>query len=611
MGFSPKWRKWIRGCLESGYGSVLVNGSPTKEFKIQKGLCQVDPLSPFLFIIAVEALHVTIQEAKSKNLFVGAKVGLNKIDISHLQFADDALIIGTYFFSLFKDPKCVINYLEKLRRNIFGGGSIDSNKMSWVSWKKVCSSTTCRGLGIGSLEASNLAMLTRWWRFHTHINSLWKLVITFIHGDHGGIDVVSQHVHRSSTSPWNYIMDLNKRLSGRNINLHSVFKRKVGDGSTFAFWEDLWLGELKLRYIFPRLYQLEIMKDCKVNESLFTISVAQERLRCDNDSANFTINGTYQRNLNDALSSLTSDTSIRYGFYNLSVGQIPDQVNTIALCRGDIQPNACRSCINTASAALREECPYQKAAIGWYEECWVRYTNVTILGTLDTRIARWRANGNNVSNVAQFNQALDQLLDQLRSEASRGGSLRKYASNSTNGPDFTTIYGFMQCTPDLSENQCYNCLDLAIQYIPTCCDSKRGARIFYPNCYIRYEVYRFLSATVDIALPSPPQPPSFESSPPPPPPPPGKSSNTTIVVIAVVASVSLVLLLVASVIVFLRRKRKIQGRLRKNYVHEDGDTEEIITAESLHYNFEIIREATDDFSESNKLGQGGFGLVYK
>nr|GFC36342.1 cysteine-rich receptor-like protein kinase 15 [Tanacetum cinerariifolium] len=45
--------------------------------------------------------------------------------------------------------------------------------------------------------------------------------------------------------------------------------------------------------------------------------------------------------------------------------------------------------------------------------------------------------------------------------------------------------------------------------------------------------------------------------------------------------------------------------------HEDGDTEEIITAESLHYNFEIIREATDDFSESNKLGQGGFGLVYK
>nr|GEV22652.1 cysteine-rich receptor-like protein kinase [Tanacetum cinerariifolium] len=73
MGFSHKWRKCIRGCLKSAYGSGLVNGSLTKEFKIQKVLRQGDPLLPFLFIIAVKALHVTIQEAKSKNIFVGAK----------------------------------------------------------------------------------------------------------------------------------------------------------------------------------------------------------------------------------------------------------------------------------------------------------------------------------------------------------------------------------------------------------------------------------------------------------------------------------------------------------------------------------------------------------
>ncbi|GKC94258.1 putative RNA-directed DNA polymerase, eukaryota, reverse transcriptase zinc-binding domain protein [Tanacetum coccineum] len=96
MGFSIKWRKWIHGCLNSAFASVLVNGSPTKEFKIQKGLCQGDPLSPFLFIIAVEALHVTLQEAKFKNVFEGVKVGCNGVDISHLQFADDALILGKW-----------------------------------------------------------------------------------------------------------------------------------------------------------------------------------------------------------------------------------------------------------------------------------------------------------------------------------------------------------------------------------------------------------------------------------------------------------------------------------------------------------------------------------
>ncbi|GKF41979.1 putative RNA-directed DNA polymerase, eukaryota, reverse transcriptase zinc-binding domain protein, partial [Tanacetum coccineum] len=47
MRFSHKWMKWIHGCLNSSYGSVLINGSPTKEFKIQKGLRQGDPLSKF------------------------------------------------------------------------------------------------------------------------------------------------------------------------------------------------------------------------------------------------------------------------------------------------------------------------------------------------------------------------------------------------------------------------------------------------------------------------------------------------------------------------------------------------------------------------------------
>ncbi|GJS88517.1 putative RNA-directed DNA polymerase, eukaryota, reverse transcriptase zinc-binding domain protein [Tanacetum coccineum] len=84
MGFSSKWRMWINGCLKSAYCSVHVNGSPTKEFKIQKSLRQGDPLSPFLFIIAVEALHIALEEAKSKHIFEGVKAGSNKVDISQL-----------------------------------------------------------------------------------------------------------------------------------------------------------------------------------------------------------------------------------------------------------------------------------------------------------------------------------------------------------------------------------------------------------------------------------------------------------------------------------------------------------------------------------------------
>ncbi|XP_023758782.1 cysteine-rich receptor-like protein kinase 15 [Lactuca sativa] len=344
--------------------------------------------------------------------------------------------------------------------------------------------------------------------------------------------------------------------------------------------------------------------------NLFTLSVSQDFLfsRCDN--LNFTTNSRYQRNLNEALSSLTSDTSIRYGFYNGSVGQIPDQVNAIALCRGDVQPEDCRTCINDAITRLRETCQNQKGGIGWYDNCMLRYSNSTILGNRDTSFAGYMWNNNNASNVDEFNQALRQLLDQLRTEASNGGSLRKYASNNITGPRFSTIYGLMQCTPDLSEDQCYDCLDTAIRQIPNCCDSKRGGRVLYPSCNIRYEDSRFLNDTV--VLGPPPSPPSTPpASPPPPPPTSGKSSNTIIIVIVVVATVGGVISLVVFVCIFMRRKKKLQGRPPQNSVYEEGDIDEISTAESLQYSFGIIRVATNDFSENNKLGQGGFGSVYK
>ncbi|GJU05487.1 RNA-directed DNA polymerase, eukaryota, reverse transcriptase zinc-binding domain protein [Tanacetum coccineum] len=38
MGFSSKWRNWIASCLSSASISILINGSPAKEFKLEKGL---------------------------------------------------------------------------------------------------------------------------------------------------------------------------------------------------------------------------------------------------------------------------------------------------------------------------------------------------------------------------------------------------------------------------------------------------------------------------------------------------------------------------------------------------------------------------------------------
>ncbi|PON64984.1 Tyrosine-protein kinase [Parasponia andersonii] len=89
----------------------------------------------------------------------------------------------------------------------------------------------------------------------------------------------------------------------------------------------------------------------------------------------------------------------------------------------------------------------------------------------------------------------------------------------------------------------------------------------------------------------------------------GKKSNTSrTVIIAVLVPIAVSVLLFIFVCVFLR-KRRTKREIESRPLYESVD--EIESAESLQYSFETIRVATDNVSETNKLGQGGFGAVYK
>ncbi|PWA70607.1 RNA-directed DNA polymerase, eukaryota [Artemisia annua] len=94
MGFSREWCVWIRGILKSARSSVLVNGSSTFEFQFGKGMRQGDPISPFLFLIVMEALSCMLNKAQEEGLIKGIKSPNDGPVISHLLFADDAIIIG-------------------------------------------------------------------------------------------------------------------------------------------------------------------------------------------------------------------------------------------------------------------------------------------------------------------------------------------------------------------------------------------------------------------------------------------------------------------------------------------------------------------------------------
>jgi hypothetical protein len=63
FGFGVKWRAWMKTCVCNGNLSVLVNGSPTEQVNISKGLKQGDPLAPFLFLIVAEGFSGVMRKA--------------------------------------------------------------------------------------------------------------------------------------------------------------------------------------------------------------------------------------------------------------------------------------------------------------------------------------------------------------------------------------------------------------------------------------------------------------------------------------------------------------------------------------------------------------------
>ena len=75
--------------------------------------------------------------------------------------------------------------------------------------------------------------------------------------------------------------------------------------------------------------------------------------------------------------------------------------------------------------------------------------------------------------------------------------------------------------------------------------------------------------------------------------------KTVTIVTVTMTFVGVIIIASLFILVRLKRKKKVTGFM------------DIITAESFQYDFSTVQVATNDFSEDNKLGQGGFGAVYK
>ncbi|KAI3921709.1 hypothetical protein MKW92_003249 [Papaver armeniacum] len=184
----------------------------------------------------------------------------------------------------------------------------------------------------------------------------------------------------------------------------------------------------------------------------------------------------------------------------------------------------------------------------------------------------------------------------------------KFAAGDTNLTDTTKLYGYVQCTADISSSDCNRGLLETISELRDCCDVYEGGQSLKPSFNVRFEFYPLFPS---MASPSPPP----QSSSPAPHVSPPSSTNTTppysngkksfvLPIIIVVPSVVAVLLAICFWFFCFRRKKR---QTENSY----GADDEIQSTESFQFNFSTISVATNNFSEANKLGEGGFGSVYK
>jgi len=73
LGFPPKWREWVAALLSTSSSRILLNGVPTAPIKHGRGVRQGDPLSPLLFVIAIDPLQKILDLATEEDHLVKFK----------------------------------------------------------------------------------------------------------------------------------------------------------------------------------------------------------------------------------------------------------------------------------------------------------------------------------------------------------------------------------------------------------------------------------------------------------------------------------------------------------------------------------------------------------
>ncbi|EOY00968.1 Uncharacterized protein TCM_010873 [Theobroma cacao] len=328
IGFGVKWRCWIKDCIFTAKISILVNGSPSRQFNMERGLRQGCPFSPLLFNIAGEALSAMLCKVESIKICKGVMIGRNGLSLTHLQYADDTIL----FFNFTKSHligiginqmlvgrwaekiMCKVGYLPTTYLGLPLGAKHNSTRFWDLVFEKVrrkLAGWKTKMLSFGGRITLLKSILTSMPVFYMSLfqvphkvkNELKKLQRKFLWGgddqkrkihlvkwdkvcnykDCGGIGITNIEIkNRAMLNKWiwRYGMEtdslwrtviVDKGSSNPSILLPNMsvvpnFGFAVSKGDNMLFWSDEWIDGIILSQAFPRIFALAVNR----NEVIFS-----------------------------------------------------------------------------------------------------------------------------------------------------------------------------------------------------------------------------------------------------------------------------------------------------------------------------------------------------
>ncbi|KAL5537505.1 hypothetical protein UlMin_045602 [Ulmus minor] len=301
----------------------------------------------------------------------------------------------------------------------------------------------------------------------------------------------------------------------------------------------------------------------------------------------------FYANLNATFASLRAELAGNKHFATAQQARGSDPVYALAQCRDYLSTADCVACFAAAAAQIRN-CSSANGARVIFDGCFLRYESngffdqTTLPGNVG--ICGKRAIS---QNAAAFTSAVGEMLLDLQVATPKingfFAAVEKKSDVNNVGGGNVTVYGVAQCVETATQSGCESCLKVAYANLQSCLPDAQG-RAVDAGCFLRYSNASFFAANQTINLAP------FLNN--------GSSSKKAIIG-GVIGGVGALLLLLVGFLVWFKRSRKSQARSRGDIL---GATE---LQGPVNYKHKDLKLATKNFSEQNKLGEGGFGDVYK